>query len=158
MKSFSTLALALALLVSAVLPSSAQTVARDSIRGSRLILRVRDLATSVAFYRDHVGLTLQTINGEFATFDAGGMTLMIEGLAQAPAAPSTGLAAFTEIALESGDVFATYAALKDRGITFRGEPRIVTTDGSRNLYAADFRDPNGHIISISGWVVGKQNQ
>jgi len=28
----------------------------------------------------------------------------------------------------------------------------VTSDDSRILYAADFRDPNGHIMSIMGWV------
>lgn len=152
MKTISTLAITLALIATTPWPSRAQSPTNDGIRSSRLILRVRDLATSVAFYRDRVGLTLQSINDEFATFDAGGMTLMIEGLAQPPAAASTGLAAFTEIVLESGDVFATYAALKNRGVSFRSEPRIVTTDGSRDLYAADFRDPNGHIISISGWV------
>lgn len=154
MKSFPPLAIALILLVAAPLPSPAQASANDAgIHASRVILRVRDLATSITFYRDQVGLKLQSINDEFATFDAGGMTLMLEGLAQPPTAPSTGLAAFTEIALESADIFATYASLRDRGVTFRSAPHVVTTDGLRDLYAADFRDPSDHVISISGWVV-----
>jgi predicted lactoylglutathione lyase len=28
----------------------------------------------------------------------------------------------------------------------------VTGDGNRELYATDFRDPDGHILSITGWV------
>ena len=132
--------------------SNAQTASDASaVRATRLILRVSDLAASTAFYRDRVGLKLQMINEEFAVFDGGGMLLMLEGLAKPPAGPSTGLAAFTEVVLESPDVFATYAAMESRGVTFRRKLRAVTSDETRDLYAADFRDPNGHVISIAGW-------
>jgi hypothetical protein len=26
------------------------------------------------------------------------------------------------------------------------------SDGSHDLYATNFRDPDGHVISITGWV------
>ena len=132
--------------------ASAQADGHVAVRASRLILRVSDLENSTAFYRDRVGLTLLSINEEFATFDGGGVALMLEHLPKPPAGPSTGLAAFTEVVLESGDVFAAYREMQARGVSFRTEPRAVTTDDSRILYAADFRDPNGHIISIAGWV------
>jgi catechol 2,3-dioxygenase-like lactoylglutathione lyase family enzyme len=131
---------------------NAQTASDAStVRATRLILRVSDLAASTAFYRDRVGLKLQMINDEFAVFDGGGVLLMLEVLAKPPAGPSTGLAAFTEVVLESPDVFATYAAMESRGVTFRSTLRAVTADENRDLYAADFRDPNGHVISIAGW-------
>jgi len=123
----------------------------STVRATRLILRVSDLAASTAFYRDRVGLKLQMINEEFAVFDGGGVLLMLEVLAKPPAGPSTGLAAFTEVVLESPDVFATYAAMESRGVTFRSKLRAVTSDEKGDLYAADFRDPNGHVISIAGW-------
>jgi catechol 2,3-dioxygenase-like lactoylglutathione lyase family enzyme len=131
---------------------SAQGDATPSVRASRVILRVSDLDGSTAFYRDRVGLKLLSLNEEFAVFDGGGMALMLEHLPKPPAGPSTGLAAFTEVVLESADVFATYRAMQARGVAFRIEPRAVTSDDSRILYATDFRDPNGHIISIMGWV------
>ena len=33
-----------------------------------------------------------------------------------------------------------------------GKPFHETSDDTRDLYVANFRDPDGHIITISGWV------
>jgi len=141
-----------ALLGTAITPHAAQSAANSGVRATRLILRVSDLDRSTAFYRDRVGLTLQSLNEEFAVFDAGGMVLMLEHLPKPPSSPSAGLAAFTEIVLESEDVLATHAAMQARGVPFRTAPRLVTADDSRQMYAADFRDPDGHVLSIAGWV------
>ena len=150
------IAIAAAVVASAVFGTQhslhAQRSAEPSMRASYLILRVNDLAGSIAFYRDRVGLTLRTSNQERAIFDAGAVALMIEVVAKPSTLPSTGLAAFTEIVLETPDVFAAYATMQERGITFRGKPAAVTSDGARELYATYFRDPDGHIISIAGWV------
>jgi catechol 2,3-dioxygenase-like lactoylglutathione lyase family enzyme len=136
----------------ATAPHAFAQSAANTVRASRMILRVSDLDRSTAFYRDRVGLKLQSLNEEFATFDAGGMLLMLEHLPKPPSSPSAGLAAFTEIVLDSGDVLATHAAMQARGVVFRSGPRAVTSDDSRDLYAADFRDPDGHVLSIAGWV------
>jgi catechol 2,3-dioxygenase-like lactoylglutathione lyase family enzyme len=130
----------------------AQSAANTTVRASRMILRVSDLDRSTAFYRDRVGLKLQSLNEEFAVFDAGGMILMLEHLPKAPSSPSAGLAAFTEIVLESADVLATHAAMQARGVPFKRDPRAVTSDDTRVMYAADFRDPDGHVLSIAGWM------
>ncbi len=37
-------------------------------------------------------------------------------------------------------------------VEFRVEPREVMRQGDRALHAADFRDPDGHVLSITGWV------
>ena len=143
-------ALTIALLATA--HTSAQRVDGADIRASRVILRVSDLDASTAFYRDRVGLKLTSLNDEFAVFDTGGVLLMLEHLPKPPAERSAGLAAFTEVVLESADVFEAYRTMQARGVAFRREPRAVTSDESRVLYAADFRDPNGHVLSIMGWV------
>ena len=132
-------------------PASAQSAPAPAVRAARLILRVSNLSDSTAFYRDRVGLKLLTENGEFATFDGNGVLLMLEQLPK-PVGPSTGLAAFTELVLESTDVFATYAEMERRGVTFRNKPQAVTSEGTRDLYAASFRDPDAHAVSITGWV------
>ena len=133
----------------------AQLPANASVHAARVILRVSDLDRSTSFYRDRVGLKLQSLNEEFAVFDAGGMMLMLEHLPKPPSSPSAGLAAFTEIVLESADVLATHAAMQARGVQFKRDPRAVTSDDARVMYAADFRDPDGHVLSIAGWVARK---
>ena len=44
------------------------------------------------------------------------------------------------------DIDAAHQALRSRGVEFRREPRVVTGD----QHAADFRDPDGHVLSIFG--------
>jgi catechol 2,3-dioxygenase-like lactoylglutathione lyase family enzyme len=121
-----------------------------SLRASAIILRVANLQKSIAFYRDQVGLPLQSATPEFAMLDGGGVVVMLNQVAVAT--PSSGLAAFTEVVFESPDVMTTYSAMKARGIEFKVAPRGVTTDGTRDLLASDFRDPDGHVLSITGWV------
>ena len=152
--------LALAVVLGAAIVHTQDTAAADNQKpasalvANRIILRVTDLTKSIAFYRDLVGLPLQSTFEEFAVFDAGGgLTLMLQRVASTPAAqPNTGLSAMTEVVLESADVLASYQAMQRRGVAFRIEPRVVTVDGAgRDLYAVDFRDPDGHVLSIAGW-------
>ena len=119
---------------------------------NRVIVRVTDLAKSIAFYRDLVGLPLQSTYEEFAVFGGDKMTVMLQQVARKSTGPSTGLASLTEVVLQSTDVFASYRSLRSRGVVFRFEPRLATTDGVHDLYTADFRDPDGHVLSIAGWV------
>jgi len=144
-------------LIALAAPLSAQSPSSE-VHASRLILRVSDLNASTAFYRDRVGLRLQSLNDEFATFESGGLLLMLEHLPKPPASPSSGLAAFTEVVLESADVKGVYSAMQARGVTFRNELRVVTSDETRVMYAADFRDPDGHVLSIAGWVTRNQSK
>lgn len=138
------------------LRSAAQTPASaHGFRASRVILRVSDLGKSIAFYRDQIGLRLQMTTGEFAIFDADGVAVMLASVAKTPSEKSAGLAALTEVVLDCPDILGAYAAMQTRGVTFRVAPRAVTTDGTRDLYAADFRDPDGHILSITGWIAHK---
>ena len=140
-----------------VVASVAGPTSAGDLKANRIILRVADLKTSVAFYRDRVGLPLQSSFDEFAVFGGGdGVTVMLQEIARKSNAPNAGLSAFTEVVLETPDVMKSYADMKARGVVFAREPFAATTDGnSRVLYAADFRDPDGHVLSITGWI-GKQ--
>jgi hypothetical protein len=65
---------------------------------------------------------------------------------------NAGLAALTEVVLETEDIRATHRDLLVHGVPFRIEPCLFTSDGSRDLMAADFRDPDDHLESITRWV------
>jgi resuscitation-promoting factor RpfA len=146
------LALASVLLFLAVLSQTARAANAPPLRTNRIILRVADLKTSIAFYRDQVGLPLQSTFDEFAVFGGDGMTLMLQQVERKSTGPSTGLSALTEVVLESADVMKAYQEMKARGVAFLREPFAATTDGARVLYSATFKDPDGHILSITGWL------
>lgn len=112
-----------------------------------LIIQVSDLERSRIFYVDTLGMTQTgSVPGEFVFLDAGGMTLALREIeASVPKC-------ICELSFQVDDVRSTYQELKGRGVAFRVEPRAVTGDGKRDLYATDFRDPDGHVLSISGWV------
>ena len=44
------------------------------------------------------------------------------------------------------DIRSAYAALREKGVTFLNEPRQATD----KEFAAHFRDPDGHMLSIFG--------
>jgi catechol 2,3-dioxygenase-like lactoylglutathione lyase family enzyme len=120
-------------------------------RLAHVILRVSDLERALAFWRDRVGLPVQGTGGPFAFLDAGGVAIALNAV-PSPPEPGGGLAALTELVLEVPDVRAAHAALGGRGVPFRTAPRAVTGDAARELWACDFRDPDGHLVSVTGWV------
>ena len=62
----------------------------------------------------------------------------------------------TEIVFEVEDVHSVISEMRERGVPFDVEPRAVTSDGERTLFASHFRDPDGHVASVTGWVEGAE--
>ena len=108
-----------------------------------LMLGVTDMPRSVAFYRDVIGFPVQFGNEEIAFLDAGGVTLVLQVRKSLPPSDNGDR---TEIVLPVEDIDEAHRTLRGRGAAFRVEPRIVTGD----RLAADFRDPDGHVLSIFG--------
>jgi catechol 2,3-dioxygenase-like lactoylglutathione lyase family enzyme len=136
-----------------VVAAMAAPAGAGELKANRIILRVADLKTSIVFYRDRVGLPLQSTFDEFAVLGGGdGITVMLQAVERKSNAPNGGLSAFTEVVFETSDVMKTYTEMKARGVVFMREPFAATTEGSRVLYAANFKDPDGHVLSITGWV------
>lgn len=118
------------------------------MRVSNIILRVSNMTRSLRFYRDEVGIPVVWESSDFSFLDAGTIRLALNQ-------PVDGVApdeSLTEIVLEVDDVHATYESMVERGVVFRIAPREVMREGERALHAADFRDPDEHVLSITGWV------
>ena len=108
-----------------------------------IMLGVADVARSVAFYRDKLGLSVKQEIPGFAFLDGGGVTLC---LCQ-PLARSTGRGpGATEVVFSVEDVRAAHEALRAKGVAFTIEPRNV----SGPMWAANFEDPDGHNLSVFG--------
>ena len=106
------------------------------------MLGVADMSRSLEFYRDRLGLPVHSA-GEFTFLSAGGVSLVLR---QTPDLGGPGDERRTELVFGVEDIDAAYAGLRERGIVFRVAPRPVTAD----RLAADFRDPDGHVLSLFG--------
>lgn len=113
----------------------------------QVILRVANLNRAVTFWSENVGFGVSMTAGTFAFLDGGGIQLTLNQIDEPPVDES-----LTEIVIEFDDVESSYAELKKRGVPFEVELRPVTNDGTRDLLAAHFRDPDGHLASVVGWV------
>jgi catechol 2,3-dioxygenase-like lactoylglutathione lyase family enzyme len=108
-----------------------------------VMLGVEDVAASVAFYRDRLGLGVKGQTDGFAFLDGGPVTLCLSSpLARA----STQIAGATEIVFPVESVRSAFQALQDKGVAFSNEPRNVTGPN----WAANFTDLDGHKLSIFG--------
>jgi uncharacterized protein len=107
------------------------------------MLAVADLGASLAFYRDRLGFEVKMEIPGFAFLDGGGITL---ALGEPLAKVAGGSAGGVELVFGVTSVTATHAALAQAGLAFRNPPRNV--DGTN--WAANFGDPDGHLLSIYG--------
>lgn len=114
---------------------------------SHVILRVSDMENAIAFWSDLVGLQLDWSGGEFAFLSLGDSQLVLNHPEHFENQTSD-----TEIVFEIDDVRAVFEEMHRRGVPFAVDLRPVTSDGVRTLLAAHFRDPDGHLASVTGWV------
>ncbi|HEV3218342.1 MAG TPA: VOC family protein [Candidatus Acidoferrales bacterium] len=116
---------------------------QNTTKISHVMLGVESTARALEFYRDKLGLSVQSEHPGFAFLDAGGFTLALsEGLARA----SETRVGATELVFGVEDVTAAYESLKSKGVVFTHEPRAVAGP----MFAANFTDPDGHRLSIFG--------
>ena len=108
-----------------------------------VMLGVRDITRALRFYRDKLGLKLQSEIPGIAFLDAGAVTLCLSE----PAMKARGqFAGAGEIAFPVEDMNAAYLALEAKGIRFSHEPRSLTPKS----WIANFDDPDGNHLSIFG--------
>jgi catechol 2,3-dioxygenase-like lactoylglutathione lyase family enzyme len=121
-------------------------------RIASVMLGVRDLEASTRFYTETLGLKVTLQSPQIVLLDAGSITLGLSpGHARlAPQNPAQQINGATEVAFAVHDIRAGYAALKQRGVIFMNAPQQVT----EKEFAAHFRDPDGHMLSIFGPEAG----
>jgi catechol 2,3-dioxygenase-like lactoylglutathione lyase family enzyme len=117
------------------------------MRIGQIILRVGDLDMSVHFWTEVVGFNLSMRAGTFAYLDGETIQLTLNQVDDRLVDQS-----LTEIVIEFEDVENAHRELSERGVPFAVDLRPVTSDGSRDLLAAHFVDPDGHLASVVGWV------
>lgn len=110
---------------------------------SMIMLGVEHVGRSVEFYRDVVGLRIQSESPEFAFVDAGTIAIGLNLPLGRHVQPRAGA---TELVFPVTSVTASQAALAHRGCRFLNEARAVTAGN----WAVSFADPDGHRLTLFG--------
>lgn len=117
------------------------------IHGVGITLLVTDLNRSIAFYRDMLGFH-EIDGGEGNAVLASGATRIVLRAIRDVAPINRRL---VHLNLEVADLDATYEDLRSKGIRFTYAPRAVNRGAKLELWAAAFRDPDGHGIALTQW-------
>ncbi len=112
-------------------------------RITAVMLGVRDLAQSVAFYKEKLGLQVIMQEQALALLKCGEVML---GLSRGHVNLAPQVAGATEVVFAVESVRAAHKALAAEGITFMAEPRQATP----SEWVAHFKDPDGHLLSVFG--------
>jgi resuscitation-promoting factor RpfA len=126
---------------------SARPGSGGTIHGVGITVLVRDLARSVAFYRDMLGFYEIDGGDGNAVLASGDTRVVLRAVHDVPPVNRR----MVHLNLEVGDVHAVYEELKAKGVRFTYAPRPVNRGERLELWAAAFRDPDGHGIAITQW-------
>jgi catechol 2,3-dioxygenase-like lactoylglutathione lyase family enzyme len=103
-----------------------------------------DVARSVAFYRDALGIPLlfEVPGQPMAFFDCGGVRLYL-GEPESDDFRSQPVLYF-----RVDDLDEAYAALTDRGVAFVDEPHMIARMPDHELWMVFFKDPDGTNLAL----------
>ena len=130
---------------------SAKMSPKQALKGpifgiGQIAITVKDLARSVAFYRDVLGLSFLYEAGSMAFFDCGGTRLML-GPAENPDATWSSIIYYqTENIQRSAELLAV------RGVRFESQPRVIAKMPDHQLWMAFFRDSEGNLAALMSEV------
>jgi predicted enzyme related to lactoylglutathione lyase len=107
-------------------------------------ISVADLARSVAFYRDVLGVPLmfEVPGQEMAFFRSGDVRLYL-GRPESPEYATKVLLYFWV-----DDIEAEHARLVAAGVPAEGSPHVVHRDGPTQLWMSFVTDPDGHHLAL----------
>ena len=123
-----------------------------------VIVFVRDMRRSTAFYKDTLGLPMKMESAHWTEFDLGATTLALHGVeddrgpAPKPLAdPSQKKGAAIEVVFTVDDPLAVRAALMQSGVVV-APPKHVHDAGPMVGVSCLFEDPDGNLLSAYGLV------
>jgi catechol 2,3-dioxygenase-like lactoylglutathione lyase family enzyme len=112
-----------------------------------IMLVVSDLVRSERFYRDKVGFSVVDSGANVVVLAYGEGRILLRQLADMSPVDRR----VSHLHLRVPDVDSSYRDLKARGVEFVHRPRVTSRGDKLDLWAATFRDPDGHDIALTQW-------
>ena len=114
----------------------------------QLLIPVENLERAIAYYRDTLGLKfLFAAPPQMSFFQAGSVRLLV-GVPEGTQARQRG----SQVYFKVPDIHAVFRTLKQRGVTFPGEPHVVHRTDTMELWLTEFRDPDGNQLALMSEV------
>ena len=108
----------------------------------QIAVTVEDVERATRFYRDVLGLPfLFDAPPGLAFFDLDGIRLMLS-------IPEGTEAGSSVLYFRVVDLDLSYETLRDRGVTFIGEPHVVHKTDNYELSMAAFKDSEGNLMAL----------
>ena len=110
----------------------------------QIAITVRDVAKSLPFYRDVLGLKFLFAAGpDLAFLNAGGVRLMLS-TPQGAGEPGKNSMLYFKVM----DVVAVHAAIVTRGATNERAPQLTARMPDHELWIGFVRDPDGNLVGL----------
>ena len=117
------------------------------ISGVGITLLVTELTRSLEFYRDRLGFTEVDRGTGNAVLASGATRLVLREVTGAQPISRR----LVHVNLDVDDIQSAYERLRDSGVRFTYAPRVVNRGSKLEVWAAAFRDPDGHGIALTQW-------
>jgi methylmalonyl-CoA/ethylmalonyl-CoA epimerase len=113
----------------------------------QIAVPVSDIARSVAFYRDILGMTFLFQFGNLAFFDCGGVRLLLD-VPEKPEFRNHSSVIYYRVS----DIQAAYQTLKSRSVQFEDEPHLIAKMPDHDLWMTFFKDPDQNLLALMSEV------
>lgn len=117
-------------------------------RIGQVAITVSDVARATEFYRDVLGVPLLFEAGpNMSFFQAGDVRLML-GAPESDDAPHFSSIVYFRV----DDIVGSHDMLRERGVEFTHEPRLIHRGQEADLWMAFFHDPDGNTLALMSEV------
>jgi predicted enzyme related to lactoylglutathione lyase len=116
----------------------------------QIAITVQDMARAVTFYRDVLGLRYLFEATGMAFFDCNGVRLMLS-MADKPDSTYGSI-----IYYKTDDIETAAAGMREKGVQFEAQPRMIAKMPDHDLWMAFLRDTEGNLLALMS-EVGRQS-
>ncbi len=110
----------------------------------QIAMNATDIPRAVKFYHDTLGMRLMfEAPPKMAFFDCAGVRLMLS-LPETEQYNHPGSVLYYRV----DDINAAYAALKERGVSFKDAPHLIAKMPDHELWMTFFEDTEGNILAL----------